>query len=108
MKFAMATAFVAALLLIAQGADAQQACNPDRDDCDNEPPTADTCLENFKRSPAAQTCVDMTAGVEGTNCRLKASCQTSDSNWRVSRATVFLHSVHTVQNCNGRLREGLC
>ena len=127
MKFAVTAAAVAALMLIAtQGAHALPECNPANLDqcnpsnlgqngCDDEPLSASTCSWEFARSPAARTCYTSTGWVvDAQKCKIRAGCSTRaeegwiGSGWDLSEVTARCENVHTLRNCDGRLKLGLC
>ena len=115
MKFAMTATAVAALMLITtHGASAQPACDSwNQDWCNDELPSTTKCLNEFSRSPAAQTCSGASAEVVGTwqdgkKCKIRADCQTGDSDTMWSEVTVRSEHVRTLRNCDGTLKKGVC
>ena len=115
MKFAMTATAVAALMLIAtQSASAQPACDSwNQDSCDDELLSTSECLDEFSRSSAKNTCFMPSAEVVGTpqdgqRCKIKAGCLTKDQDGNWTEVTVRYEDVHTLRNCDGTLKKGVC
>ena len=108
MKFAMATALVAALLLITtHGANADPAAELPPDDS----LTGEKCLWEFNRRYVGLRCWSPSAErASDTTCRIRARCAhdlpSLDSSW--TEVTVKYERISALRNCDGTLKEGPC
>ena len=108
MRFAMV---FAVLVFIAQGAQAQQACDVwNQDTCDDDLLTAGECLSAFEDSSARPTCIAPSAKVESDDrCKVRAGCRKRNfQDWKWSNITVRHARVHDLRNCDGTLKLGRC
>ena len=98
MKFAVTATAIAALMLIAtQGAKADEV-------------TDSSCQAEFNaRSPARHTCGYRRAeAVEDDKCKIRAICLNIEREEKGSIITVRYDHLHKLNNCDGRLKLGLC
>ncbi len=109
MRFAI---ILAALLFVAQGAQAENPCDVPRPSslCDGDKIGVVMCLMAFEDSPARHDCSSHTARVIGKDkCKVRATCQKSDGYaWNTSAITVHLQRVGHLRNCDGTLKDGAC
>ena len=108
MRFAMV---FAVLVFIAQGAQAQQACDTsNQNTCDDEILSASECLSAFEDSSARPTCIAPSAEVVGNNkCKVRAGCRKRHwEDWKWSTITVHYARVPALHNCDGTLKGRPC
>ena len=108
MRFAL---IFVALLFLAQGAQAQQACDTrNQDSCDDELLSASKCVSAFEKSSARLTCIAPSAeAVDNDRCKIRAGCRRKHwDEWKWSEITVRYKYAGSISNCDGNLKRGLC
>ena len=71
-------------------------------------PTDAQCSTQWGYSGADDTCSNEQITAQGYNCRIAASCTTSNGASRSDSITVGLNQVSFIMNCDGFLTLGQC